>query len=171
MLGVPPGKVTLTAYQEDWPGSFVAERERLVSTLGDRVVAIEHIGSTAVTGMVAKPLIDLMIGVRSIEMHEACIEPMRELRYEYMGEYGIPDRHFFVLGNPTTHHAHLVEHDGEFWRLNLLFRDHLRSNRDARERYEGVKRELVARFADDRKQYTAGKDAIIRELLREAGWS
>lgn len=170
MLGVPQGKVTLTPYQDDWPADFAAERERLLHTL-PHVVAVEHIGSTAVPGMTAKPLIDLMIGLTHVERYEDCIAPMQQLGYAYMGEYGIPDRHFFVLGDPTTHHAHMVVHEGEFWRLNILFRDHLRRNEHARDRYLAVKRELAEKFPDDRKQYTAGKDKIIRELLADAGWN
>ncbi len=171
MLGVPAGKVTLAPYQDDWPAAFRAEHDRIQRVLSDHIVAIEHIGSTAVPGMTAKPLIDLMIGLRDISHHDACLAPMQNLGYSYMGEYGIPDRHFFILGDPTTCHAHMVLHNADFWRLNLVFRDHLRAHHEARTRYEAVKRDLAIRFADDRKQYTAGKDAVIRELLADAGWS
>lgn len=170
MLGVPQGKVCLSDYQQEWPEAFVRERARVVAALGDRVVAVEHVGSTAVLGMWAKPLIDVMVGLRTIDQHGACLGPMQSLGYEYKGEFGIPDRHFFVLGDPTTHHVHMVEHAGHFWRLNLHFRDLLRRDPSARARYEAEKIALAREHADCREKYTAGKNTIIQTLLRESGW-
>jgi len=169
-LGVPPGKVRLVAYDPAWPGAFLRERDRLTGALGALTPAVEHIGSTAVPGMTAKPLLDVMVGIPDIAWHTRAIAPLEALGYTYKGEYGIPDRHFFVLGDPTTHHVHLVKHGGHFWRLNLAFRDHLRTSADARTRYTDEKVRLHAAFPDSREKYTAGKDAIIRELLKEAGW-
>jgi GrpB-like predicted nucleotidyltransferase (UPF0157 family) len=170
MLGVPQGKVRLLDYQDDWPEAFARERRRLEEALGDPVVAIEHVGSTAVLGMRAKPLIDVMIGLRRLEDHEACIPLMEALGYEYKGEFGIPGRHFFVLGDPTTHHVHMVEHGLHFWRLNLHFRDMLRRDPAARDRYVAEKIRLAEEHADCREKYTAGKNDIIQTLLHESGW-
>jgi len=170
MLGVPQGKVRLVDYQTAWPAAYERERARIEQALGERVVGVEHIGSTAVPGMISKPLIDMMIGLPDIAGYEACIPLMEALGYEYKGEYGIPDRHFFVLGDPTTHHVHMVQHGADFWRLNLLFRDFLRGNAEARDRYVAEKRRLSEEFAEKRELYTKGKDGIIRELLAEAGW-
>lgn len=170
MLGVPQGKVRLTDYQPEWPQAYSRERDRLARALGDPVVEIEHVGSTAVVGMRAKPLIDVMIGVRSIDDHAALIPVMESLGYEYKGEFGIPGRHFFVLGDPTTHHVHMVEHGLPFWRLNLHFRDMLRADPDARDRYVAEKIRLAGEHADCREKYTAGKNDIIQALLRESGW-
>ncbi|MEO1129258.1 MAG: GrpB family protein [Planctomycetota bacterium] len=169
MLGVPQGKVCLVEYQQDWPAAFDAERARLSDALGHDV-SIEHIGSTAVPDTISKPLIDVMIGLPDIADHAAHIPRLETLGYTYRGEYGIPDRHFFTLGDPTTHHVHMVAHGEHFWRLNLLFRDHLRNNADARERYVAEKKRLGDVHADDRAQYTKGKDGIIRAILAEAGW-
>lgn len=170
MLGVPQGKVCLSGYQDEWSDAFVRERERLLAALGDPVVEIEHVGSTAVLGMRAKPLIDVMIGLERLEDYEALVPVMEGLGYEYKGEFGIPGRHFFVLGDPTTHHVHMVEHGRHFWRLNLHFRDALRRDPSARERYEAEKVRLAEEFADCREKYTAGKNEIIQALLRESGW-
>ena len=171
MLGVPEGRVTLAPYHGSWPRAFEAERERIAGALGPACVAVEHVGSTAVPGIeLAKPLIDAMVGLGRIADHAGLVAPMESLGYTYKGEFGIPDRHFFTLGDPTTHHVHMVEHGGAFWRLNLLFRDHLRADASARQRYVARKRELLDRFADARERYTQGKDEIIKALLAEAGW-
>ncbi len=169
-LGVPAGKVRLIEYNPAWPGDFARERDRIATALADLSVTIEHVGSTAVPGMTAKPLIDMMVGIPDIAWHARAIAPLEAIGYAYKGEYGIPDRHFFVLGDPTTHHVHLVQYGGHFWHLNLAFRDHLRAVADARTRYTDEKVRLHAAFPDSREKYTAGKDAIIRELLKEAGW-
>jgi GrpB-like predicted nucleotidyltransferase (UPF0157 family) len=169
MLGVPQGKVRLVDYQQDWPAAFDVERTRLIDALGSDVT-IEHIGSTAVPGTTSKPLIDIMIGLPGIADHAAHIPRLEALGYTYRGEYGIPDRHFFTLGDPTTHHVHLVARGGHFWRLNLLFRDFLRENPGARERYVAEKKRLGEAHADDRELYTKGKNSIIQALLAEAGW-
>ena len=171
-LGVPVGKVRLAEYRPDWPHAFERERARVAEALHERAPVIEHVGSTAIPGIIAKPLLDMMVGIPNIADHARAVEPMRRLGYVYHGEFGIPDRHFFVLGDAThsTHHVHLVEYGGPFWRLNLVFRDYLRSSASARERYAAEKHRLHAEFADAREKYTAGKDAIIRELLKEAGW-
>ncbi len=170
MLGVPQGKVRLTDYDEAWPAAFARERDRIAGALGDLATGVEHIGSTAVAGMRSKPLIDMMVGVADIEDHRACVPILDSLGYEHKGEFGIPGRHFFVLGDPTTHHVHLVERGGHFWRLNLHFRELLRTDPDARRRYVEEKERLAAAHADCREAYTAGKDAIIRGLLAGSGW-
>lgn len=171
MLGVPPGKVRLSDYQQSWPESFLREKGRLEAGLRANVVEVEHIGSTAVDGMRAKPLIDVMVGLERIEDHAPCVPIMEDLGYEYKGEFGIPGRHFFVLGDPTTFHVHMVEHGRHFWRLNLHFRDMLRRDPAARARYEAEKIRLAQEHADCREKYTAGKNTIIQTLLKESGWT
>ncbi len=171
-LGVPVGKVLLAPHHPGWAEAYERERGRLADALESLTPVVEHIGSTAIPGIVAKPLLDIMVGIPEIADHAKAIAPMEALGYTYKGEFGIPDRHFFVLGDEatSTHHVHLVKFGGHFWQLNLVFRDHLRAHADACDRYAAEKRRLVREFADAREKYTAGKDAIIRELLAEAGW-
>lgn len=171
MLGLPSGTVTLSPYDPSWPGEFERERARLAGALGDLSRDIVHVGSTAVPGMVAKPLIDVMVGLGSLGDAAAAIQRIEALGYSYKGEFGIPDRHFFVLGEPTTHHVHVVFHNGPFWRLNVLFRDYLRAHPDEARQYEALKRSLAAKFASSREEYTKGKDAFIKEVLARAGWA
>jgi GrpB-like predicted nucleotidyltransferase (UPF0157 family) len=171
-LGVPVGKVRLAVHDPAWASAFTIERNRLSKALADMHPRIEHIGSTSIPGIVAKPLLDIMVGIPDMAEHPRAVEPLVALGYEHKGEFGIPGRQFFVLGDAahSTHHLHLEQYGGHFWRLNLVFRDHLRTSADARDRYAAEKRRLVAEFREEREKYTAGKDAIIRELLREAGW-
>ncbi len=171
-LGLATGTVRLIGYSQTWPEAFSAMRGEVIQALrGVGHVETEHIGSTSVPGMTSKPMIDLMAGIEELSQHEACIEPLERLGYAYKGEFGLPGRHFFVMGEPATAHLHLVEHDSHFWRLNIFFRDILRNDDDARDRYVHVKRELAEKFADSRPDYTAGKDQIIKTLLREGGWT
>lgn len=172
VLGVPVGKVRLASHDPTWGESFERERVRIAAALQPLAPTIEHVGSTAIPGIIAKPLLDMMVGITPIADHAKALAPLEALGYEYKGEFGIPDRHFYVLGDAhhSTHHVHLVEMGGNFWRLNLVFRDYLRASADARDRYAAEKRRLAVEFSDAREKYTAGKDAIITQLLREAGW-
>lgn len=170
-LGLASGTVRLIEYSDRWPDAFQGMRHEVVEALAQCGHAeTEHIGSTSVRGMTSKPMIDLMTGISSLDQHALCIEPLEKLGYIYKGEFGLPGRHFFVMGEPATAHLHLVEHDSHFWRLNIFFRDLLRSDSSARDRYVRVKRELAELHAGERAAYTAGKDHIIKSLLAEAGW-
>ena len=171
MLGVPQGRVRLADYDPSWPEAFARERDRIAGALVELSTGIEHIGSTAVEGMRSKPLIDIMVGLTRIEDHTLCVPRLEALGYVYKGEFGLPGRHFFVLGDPTTHHVHVVARGGHFWRLNIHFRDLLRRDPRAREAYVAEKDRLAREHAGSREQYTAGKDAIIRRLLSESGWT
>lgn len=163
-------EVVIVDYDPQWPARFEAERARIALALGsvDGVIAIEHVGSTAVPGLAAKPIIDIMIGVREIAIGERCIEPMESLDYEYRGDAGIPGRHYFRKGNPRSHHLHLIEHGSEFWVNHLLFRDELRSHPESAREYEALKRELAERHRFDRAAYTDAKNPFIASALARA---
>lgn len=157
-------------YDPAWPARFEAERTRIETALREvgGVIAIEHVGSTAVPGLAAKPIIDIMIGVREVAVGERCIEPMEGLEYQYRGEAGIPGRHYFRKGSPRSHHVHLVKHSSEFWQNHLLFRDYLRAHEDAAREYAALKRELAQRHRDDRVAYTDAKDPFVKAALENA---
>jgi GrpB-like predicted nucleotidyltransferase (UPF0157 family) len=170
MLGVPRGRVLLTEYSERWPEEFTRERRRLDEALGELAVDIIHIGSTAVEGLVAKPIIDITVGLRAYEDWPAMVAPMQALGYQALGEFGLVGRQFFLLGNPTTHHVHACVHNGAFWNQTILFHRVLESRPQVRDAYAQLKRELARRHADNREAYTQGKGEFIMEALREAGW-
>jgi GrpB-like predicted nucleotidyltransferase (UPF0157 family) len=138
------------------------------------VVGIEHFGSTAIPGMAAKPVIDILIAVRTLaRAKQEIVQPVQSLGYVYWKDNPKTDRMFFVKGMPPygtarTHHVHVCEREGEMWR-RLAFRDHLRADADEARRYEALKRRLAAQHAADRERYTAAKSAYIEEVYRKIG--
>lgn len=165
-LGLEKGVVRLVPYSVDWPELYAKERDRIAGALGELVVDIEHVGSTAIPGLTAKPILDIMLGVSEIADSVRCVRPLAELGYEYKGEYGIPGRHYFRMGEPsTTAHIHLVARVTEFWTRHLHFRDYVRAHPDAAEAYARVKRDLARLHPSDRPAYTEGKTSFILGIL------
>ncbi|HOX08194.1 MAG TPA: GrpB family protein [Planctomycetota bacterium] len=168
-LGLPKGTVTLVDYDPEWPRLFEAERARLDAVLGPAAIAIEHIGSTAVPGLPAKPVLDIAAALGSLSAVGPLVAPLAEAGYRYLGEYGLPGRHFFDLGDPVTHHLHLVEVTSDHWRVWRLFRDYLRRHPDEAREYAVFKRGLAAKYAADREAYTRSKTDFVNGILAKAG--
>jgi GrpB-like predicted nucleotidyltransferase (UPF0157 family) len=169
MMGTP---VVIVDYDPQWPRMYEEERARIRGAIGHLVVAIEHIGSTAVPGLGAKPIIDVMVAVRHLDDARECIEPLTDLGYEYVPEYEefIPDRRYFRTG-PTdacSHHLHMVAQGNGFWETHILFRDCLRTCPEEARRYDRLKRDLAARFGADREGYTDAKTAYIESVVAKA---
>jgi GrpB-like predicted nucleotidyltransferase (UPF0157 family) len=162
-LGLEQGGNRLVDYNPLWPQAFAEEATRIKAALGDRVLAIEHYGSTAVPGLQAKPIIDLQIGVADIGDGLRFIEPMAGLGYDYAGDQGIPEHHIFGKGKARTHLAHVVVYEGEQWVRSLRFRDRLRSEPEVRAAYQALKAALAASAAT-RGEYTAGKTAFVERM-------
>jgi GrpB-like predicted nucleotidyltransferase (UPF0157 family) len=158
-------EVFVVDYDPTWPERYQEERARIAETLRHVGVAIEHVGSTAVPGLAAKPIIDIMVGVRELTDGERCIEPLEAVGYEYRGEAGIPDRLFFRKGDPRSHHLHLVKQRSEFWERHVLFRDLLRERPDIAAQYAALKRELAVKYRTERLQYTEAKTPFIEAAL------
>ena len=168
-LGLPRGQVALARPHAAWPRLFERERDRLRLALDPLPATIEHVGSTAVPGLLAKPILDLMIGLPAAEPAEPYGARLERAGYEALGEKGIPGRQFFAAGRTIrTHHIHLVEQEGAFWRTHLQFRDILRRRPDLAAAYAALKAELAARFPADRDAYTDGKNEFIAGVLRES---
>jgi GrpB-like predicted nucleotidyltransferase (UPF0157 family) len=159
-LGLEPGVNRLVDYNPLWPKAFADEAARIKAALGDLAMAIEHYGSTAVPGLRAKPIIDLIIGVVQIDHGLKFIEPMAGLGYDYAGGQGIPDHHIFGKGHARTHLAHVAIYQSEAWRRALGFRDRLRADPVVRAAYEELKLHLAATAAS-RGEYTAAKSAFV----------
>jgi len=168
MLGIPRDIVRLVPYTPEWVRLFDEERRQLQDAVGEHVLDIQHIGSTAIPGMIAKPLLDIAIAVADFEAARVCVEPIAALGYEYRGEGGIPRRHYFVKGEPRTHHVHMVEIGSQDWRQCLLFRDHLIRHPEAARQYAELKRLLAAEHRTDRAHYQAGKAAFVERILERA---
>jgi GrpB-like predicted nucleotidyltransferase (UPF0157 family) len=160
--------ITIAEYDSRWPSLYEEERDRIVDVLGDVVLDIQHVGSTAVPGLGAKPIIDIMVAVADLAVIEECIQPLEALGYEFQGEAGVPGRLFFGKGVPRTHHVHMVEQEGDVWKNALLFRDFLRANPEEANQYHQLKRQLAARFGADREAYTEAKTEFIESVLARA---
>lgn len=168
--------VHISDYDPAWPRLFALEAERLRAVLEPTlVVGIEHFGSTAVPGLAAKPIIDILIAVTSLARAKATVIPaILALGYVYWEDNPKPDRMFFVKGMPPygarrTHHIHISEPEGEMWQRRLVFRDHLAAHPDEARRYEALKRDLAARYSTDREAYTDAKAAYIEGLYSKLG--
>ena len=161
--------IVLAPHDPRWL-TAAAEEGRLISrACGALLLRVEHIGSTSVPDLIAKPVLDLMPLVRTFDDGFACVEPMRSLGYWYAGEFGIAGRHLFVKGAPRTHHAHMLVDGSIEARRHLAVRDVLRANPDMSTRYASLKQDLAARFGDDREGYSNAKASFMRELFDHAG--
>lgn len=165
----------IVGYDPRWPGSFTVEAERLRGMLpAGLALRIEHVGSTAVPGLAAKPVIDVMALVSSLaEARASAIAPLEAEGYAFWADNPDPERMFFVRGLPPsaprrTHHLHLTESPTVLAR-HLAFRDALRASPADAGRYAALKRALAARHADDRDAYTRAKTAHIEAVLAAAG--
>ncbi len=166
-IGLRPRQVRLVPYDPAWPAAYEREAQRLRRALGDRVLATAHIGSTAVPGMSAKPLLDLMAAIPTLDT-VAELEPLlTALGYVFHPRDSIPDRHFFIAGDSELRRVNLslVEPDSAFWRDHLAFRDALRTQPETAANYARLKRELATIFPDDRLAYTDAKGEFVRRVL------
>lgn len=150
-----------------WPARAAEEAAAVGEALG--AVEVEHIGSTAVPGLAAKPVLDLLAGLHPLEAGAAAVDAMKALGYEYLGEYGLPGRLFFRKGPELrTHHVHAVELGGTEWRRHLAFRDYLRAHPEEAVRYAEAKRALAASVAGDWDAYGERKNGIASDLQSRA---
>lgn len=164
-----PERIVLVPHEARWLTDAAEECRRIEGACGKAVVRVEHIGSTAVPGLIAKPVLDLMPLVKSFEDGFACVAPMRALGYWYAGEFGIAGRHLFVRGSPRTHHAHMLVDGSKEARRHLAVRDVLRSDPEMLVRYAALKQDLAPRYGDNREGYAEAKGAFMRELFERAG--
>lgn len=169
-LGLESGVVRLVPYDPAWPDLYAAEVARLEPILRSHGVALsfEHTGSTAIPGMAAKPVLDILAGRRSDAERATAIVALQAGGYIHRGEQEIPGRDFFRRGDPRQYHIHLAAIESAFWRDHRTFRDYLRAHPDAAAAYETLKRELAARHPRDRERYVDGKAAFVQAILEAA---
>jgi GrpB-like predicted nucleotidyltransferase (UPF0157 family) len=168
MLGLERGVVRLVPYTSEWVQLFNVEKNELQQVLGGYILDIQHVGSTAIPSMLAKPIIDIAIAVTDFEQARVCIPLIEGLGYEYRGEQGIPRRHMFAKGNPRSFHVHMLELESLEWMNHLLFRDYLCQHPDAAKEYAQLKLQLATQYPQDRVAYTDGKAAFIQRVLQLA---
>jgi GrpB-like predicted nucleotidyltransferase (UPF0157 family) len=164
-LGLEHGRVALAAHNEAWRILFEQEALALHKALTSRVSGIEHIGSTSVPDIQAKPILDLMLGLKTLDDGPGLAGELAELGYEFRPGAGIPGEHVYAKGTPRTHLLHVVAFEGEAWQQKLSFRNALREEPELASAYQELKVGLSNRFPDDRAAYTAGKTDFVRRVV------
>jgi GrpB-like predicted nucleotidyltransferase (UPF0157 family) len=163
-------KIILEKYNPDWKNQFETEKLLIIKTLSDLNIKIEHIGSTSIEGLRAKPIIDIMIGLENFDSADNQIGKIEKLGYQYISKYEdiMPFRRFFIKKSKghSTHHIHMVEYGSEFWMRHLRFRDHLRMSMADRDRYDELKKELVKKDWIDGNEYADAKSEFIKRIER-----
>jgi GrpB-like predicted nucleotidyltransferase (UPF0157 family) len=163
-------RAIVVPYDPDWPCRFDEERRVLAAVFAGTEAVIEHVGSTAVPGLGAKPVIDVMVGIPALIEVERRIPALEVAGYEYVHEYErqLPDRRYFrkpPLG-PRTFHVHCVVTRSDFWNRQLAFRNHLRAHPESAEAYYKLKRDLARRLT--KVEYTEAKSPFIEGVLASA---
>ncbi len=164
-------RIFLVDYDPRWVESFEQERALLEELLAPwRQGPIEHVGSTAVVGLCAKPVIDVMVGVKSLEDSRPAKAALEAAGYRY-SDYKTDVEHWFCKPSfqHRTHHLHLIPFESPRWLDCLRFRDLLRSDTHVAASYAALKRDLAAKFEHDREAYTEGKGPFIARMLSERG--
>ncbi|MBC8139939.1 MAG: GrpB family protein [Armatimonadetes bacterium] len=165
--------ILIVPYDERWRDLFAREIATINAVAPPGLLLRgEHFGSTAVPGLAAKPVIDILLGVASLaDAKDRLIPAVEPLGYSYWRDDPNPAKLYAVKGlppnSPRTHHLHIVEPDSQMWE-QLLFRDYLRLHNDEAARYAALKHDLAARFRTDREAYTEGKSAYIAEVMKSA---
>jgi len=159
--------VAVVSYDPRWPALFGAEAARLGHALGETAVRIEHVGSTAVQGLAAKPVIDIQISVPALEPATPYAEPLEGLGYGNWRDVHEPD-HRFCRDEPRRHHVHLVVAGSAVESGRPLFRDYLAVNAEVRRAYAELKVASARAFGHDRDRYTSAKKGFIESTLRAA---
>jgi len=162
--------IDVVPYDPCWAEHYQAEREALRRVFGQEAFAFDHIGSTSIPGIKAKPVIDILVTVRDIGRMDAYQDTMIALGYQAKGEFGIPGRRFFIKGGEEhrSHHVHIFERGHPEIARHLNFCAYLRANPVEAARYSALKEALAYKFRHDPESYTEGKSEMIREIDREA---
>jgi GrpB-like predicted nucleotidyltransferase (UPF0157 family) len=168
-LGLKRSEVGLAEPNNEWSEEFARESLVISRVLGDLASGIEHVGSTAVNSLPAKPIIDIAVSVETKSAIREIVSKLEGVGYIYRGEAAFQGGHLLVRESSPgvgTHHVHVIEASDPQWRSWLRFRDFLKTDRELRQRYARLKLELKNRFPSDRRSYTLGKTRFIESALK-----
>ena len=169
MIGLQRGKVLLSAHNPEWISNAQKVIQKLWRLLGSDAVDIQHVGSTSIRYVHAKPIIDIAVAVNNFDNLGKIRVLLETNGISYICE-DVSGQHLFACGNDEirTHHIHFVLADGEAWHNYLNFRDYLISHPDKAKEYDSLKQKLAVLYCNDRANYTDGKAQLISALLDEA---
>lgn len=172
-LGLQRGTVKLEPYRPEWRELFEAEKSALQKVLGDKFIATEHVGSTAIPDVKAKPILDLMLAIPDLEHWEWAQEPLTKLGYEFRRDFRKEQGHILFVKGPEenrTHYLKITELNSDFWTEHILFRDYLINNPQYRVEYQNLKEKLFGEHGGNREPYTKGKEEFVRKILKLTGF-
>ena len=165
-------RVDVVPYNKAWKSDFMKIKAEIEDAVGDMVISIEHVGSTSVEGMSAKPCIDIDVVIRGYDVFDAVVHKLGTINYIHEGNLGIKDREAFKYSNKPhlqTHHLYVCPQDSEELHRHITFREFLRNNADAAKKYSLAKKAAAERFPDDIDQYMELKSSCIEELYKLCG--
>jgi GrpB-like predicted nucleotidyltransferase (UPF0157 family) len=164
-------KITIVEYNPEWPAKYIEEKSRIKQKIGELILSINHIGSTSVCGLGAKPIIDIMAGVDTPETADICQKRLEEIEYFDVTAQPENEEWFYCLGHGNKglyYHLHLVVHNSDFHLRHIVFRDYLRNHPGLAREYYDLKKRLAEEMGSDRMDYTNAKTSFIEETLRKA---
>lgn len=165
-------RVVVVPYDEAWKNAFEEIKTEIEAEIGDLIIGIEHVGSTSVEGMSAKPCIDIDVIIKDYSVFDEIVRKLGVIGYIHEGDLGIKDREAFKYADKShlmTHHLYVCPRDSEELHRHIAFRDFLRKNPEAVKEYSMVKEKAAALFPDEIEQYIAFKAPCIEELYKECG--
>ena len=164
-------KVEVVPHNPTWREEFEAASKQIALVMGENIIAIHHIGSTAISGIYAKPVIDFLVEVKDIHKTDQQSAAMIAIKYEAMGEFGLPGRRYFRKEQPSgirTHNVHTYEVGSPEIIRHLAFRDYMIAHPDMAQQYSKLKRELAKRYPQDIEGYIDGKDEFVQMVEKKA---
>jgi GrpB-like predicted nucleotidyltransferase (UPF0157 family) len=168
VLGLEHNVVRLSDHTQLWAELYREEEGRIMTAVRHLIIGLEHIGSTAIPGIKAKPILDMMAGVAQLEKALLCKTPLEAIGYDYIADAGIANDYVFGKGLARTHYLHVVEYGGAKWTNHLCFRDRLRSDPELAQAYGKLKEELSRKFSHNRAKYHDAKSKFISEVVAVA---
>lgn len=170
MIGLKRGTVKLVKYSPMWRKSFECEQKKLQKIFGRDALEIQHVGSTAIPGMLAKPVIDIALIVSSFQKARRYVNKLKEIGYDIKKNDTMKERLFFTKGpeKKRTHYLHIGEIGSGYAEDMILFRDYIRQHNDALKDYFELKVQLAAKYQNTREIYTAKKEKLVKEIVKKA---
>jgi len=168
-IGLKRGTVKIIPYQKKWSEEFEREKARILEVCGDRVIAIEHIGSTSVPNLSAKPIIDIAVGIKRLKDAEELLKPLDKIGYHFYKQF--QRQRLFVAKGPDenrSHYLHIMRYKGAKWEADQLFRNYLHTHPNEIKRYSKLKEKLAMEYTSDRQSYSDGKNDFIKSIIAKA---
>ena len=169
-MALKRGIVELEEYNPKWADDYKKEEKLLKEVLGDKIIEIHHIGSTSIPGLKAKPVIDILIVIKSLNDISEIEEILKNYDYENRGRQGVSDRYFFAKGSEDarTHYIHFVEPNSNTYYNQVYFKKYLIEHPEYIKKYCDLKQDLASKYANERPKYTQGKNEFITNVIKLA---